>query len=58
MILIVSFFNQISGIYQKKRVIDLEEAVGEESKVRVKRGGKQPGKQIFPKHRDIIYYCL
>merc|ERR1712018_773318 len=35
------------GIYQKKRVIDLEEAFGEESKVRVKRGGKQPGSTQF-----------
>merc|ERR1719245_1679786 len=31
------------GIYQKKRVIDLEEAFGEEAKERVKRGEKQPG---------------
>jgi len=44
------------GIYQKKRVIDLEEAFGEEAKERVKRGGKQPGSKGYVKqngtHRD------
>ena len=37
--LIVSCFDWISGINQKKRAIDLEEVVGEEAKERVKRGG-------------------